>query len=88
MDVISFNIWKENLCLFKSFLFKSESINLLLTLSPRLNLELGDMVLSIYVVFQMAGRQHRGQNERVPPPPPPPVAAPAFELSPRDSACA
>jgi hypothetical protein len=30
------------------------------------------MVLSIYVVFQMAGRQCRGQNERVPPPPPPP----------------
>jgi hypothetical protein len=30
------------------------------------------MVLSIYVVFQMAGRQRRGQNERVPPPPPPP----------------
>jgi hypothetical protein len=29
-------------------------------------------VLSIYVVFQMAGRQRRGQNERVPPPPPPP----------------
>jgi hypothetical protein len=29
-------------------------------------------VLSMYVVFQMAGRQRRGQNERVPPPPPPP----------------
>jgi hypothetical protein len=29
-------------------------------------------VLSIYVVFQMAGRQRRGQNERVPPPPPSP----------------
>ena len=28
-------------------------------------------MLSIYVVFQMAGRQRRGQNERVPPPPPP-----------------
>ena len=39
---------------------------------PQLNLELGDMVLSIYVVFQMAGRQRRGQNERVPPLPPPP----------------
>jgi hypothetical protein len=24
------------------------------------------------VIFQMAGRAHRGQNERVPPPPPPP----------------
>jgi hypothetical protein len=30
------------------------------------------MALSIYVVFQMAGRQRRGQNERVPPPPSPP----------------
>ena len=29
-------------------------------------------MLSKYVVFQMAGRQRRGQNERVPPPPPPP----------------
>jgi hypothetical protein len=29
-------------------------------------------VLSIYVVFQMAGRQRRGKNECVPPPPPPP----------------
>jgi hypothetical protein len=29
-------------------------------------------VLSIYVAFQMAGRQRRGQNERVPPPPPSP----------------
>jgi hypothetical protein len=37
--------------LLKSFLFKSESINLLLTLLPRFNLELGNMVLSIYVVF-------------------------------------
>ena len=55
MDVISFNIWKENLCLFKSFLFKSESINLLLTLSPRLNLEREDVLLRIYVIFQMAG---------------------------------
>jgi hypothetical protein len=24
------------------------------------------------MIFQMAGRAHRGQNERVPPPPPPP----------------
>jgi len=55
-----------------AFWFMSKSINLFLTLSPRLNLELGNMVLSIYVVFQMAGRQRRGQNERVPPPPPPP----------------
>jgi hypothetical protein len=44
----------------------------LLTLSPRVNRKLEDVLLSIYVVFQMAGRQRRGQNERVPPPPPPP----------------
>ena len=51
----------------------SESINLLLTLSPRLDLELGRYgVKYIYVVFQMAGRARRGQNERIPPPPPPP----------------
>jgi hypothetical protein len=44
----------------------------LLTLSPRLNLKLEDVLLRIYVIFQMAGRARRGQNERVPPPPPPP----------------
>jgi hypothetical protein len=50
----------------------SESIDSPLTPSPQLNLKLEDMVLRIYVIFQMAGRQRRGQNERVPPPPPPP----------------
>ena len=54
------------------FLFMSESINSPLTLSPRLNLKLEDVLLMIYVIFQMAGRARRGQNERVPPPPPPP----------------
>jgi hypothetical protein len=46
----------------------SESINSPLTLSPRLNLKLEDVLLRIYVIFQMAGRARRGQNERVPPP--------------------
>jgi hypothetical protein len=41
-----------------------------LTPSPRLNLKLEDVLLRIYVIFQMAGRACRGQNERVPPPPP------------------
>ena len=36
-------------------------------------LKFGTVVLSKYVVFQMAGRQRRGQNEHVPPPPPPPT---------------
>jgi hypothetical protein len=44
----------------------------LLTLSSRLNLEPQRCVLKIYVIFQMAGRARRGQNESVPPPPPPP----------------
>jgi hypothetical protein len=44
----------------------------LLTLSSRLNFEPQRCVLKIYVIFQMAGRARRGQNERVPPPPPPP----------------
>jgi hypothetical protein len=42
-----------------------------LTLSPRLNLKLEDVLLRVHVI-QMAGRARRGQNERVPPPPPPP----------------
>jgi hypothetical protein len=42
----------------------------LLTLSSRLNLEPQRCALKIYVIFQMAGRARRGQNECVPPPPP------------------
>jgi hypothetical protein len=53
-------------------MFMSESINSPLTLSPRLNLKLEDVLLRVHVIFQMAGRVRRGQNERVPPPPPPP----------------
>jgi hypothetical protein len=30
------------------------------------------VLLKIYLIFQMAGRARRGQNERVPPPLPPP----------------
>jgi hypothetical protein len=36
---------------FEILFVMSESINSPLTPSPRLNLELGDMVLSIYVIF-------------------------------------
>jgi hypothetical protein len=45
----------------------------LLNLSPRLNLEPQKCdIENIYMIFQMAGRARRAQNERVPPPPPPP----------------
>jgi hypothetical protein len=45
----------------------------LLTLSPRLNLEPQKCdIENIYMIFQMAGRARRGQNESVTPPPPPP----------------
>jgi hypothetical protein len=37
-----------------------------------LNLDFEDVLLSIYVIFQMAGRARRGQNEHIPPPLPPP----------------
>jgi hypothetical protein len=44
----------------------------LLTLSPRLNFEPQKCDIEIYMIFQMAGRARRGQNERIPPQPPPP----------------
>jgi hypothetical protein len=71
MDAVSFNL-EGKFMPFEILFFMSESINSPLTPSPRLNLKLEDMVLRIYVIFQMPGRQRRGQNERVPPPPPPP----------------
>jgi hypothetical protein len=70
-DAVSFKFGRK-VYAFEILFSLCRNLSLLLTLSPRLDLELGDMVLSIYVVFQMAGRQRRGQNERVPPPPPPP----------------
>jgi hypothetical protein len=69
-DAVSFKFGRKVMPLEILFVYVG-IYKLLLNPSPRLNLELGDMVLSIYVVFQMAGRQRRGQNERVPPPPPP-----------------
>jgi hypothetical protein len=51
MDDVSFKFGRK----VYAFWFISESINLLLTLSPRLNLELRDMVLSIYVIFRWPG---------------------------------
>jgi hypothetical protein len=41
-------------------------------LSPRMNPDIRSMILRASLIFQMAGRALRGQNERIPPPPPPP----------------
>jgi hypothetical protein len=75
-------IWEEKFMLCE-ILYVYERIYqfLLLTPSPRLNLKLEDVLLSIYVIFQMAGRARRGQNERVPPPPPPPPTVQELMLS-------
>jgi hypothetical protein len=40
-------------------------------LSPHMNLDIRNVILRAFLIFQMAGRAHRGQNERIPPPPPP-----------------
>jgi hypothetical protein len=44
----------------------------LANLSPRMNPNIRNVILRAFLVFQMAGRARRGQNERIPPPPPPP----------------
>jgi hypothetical protein len=44
----------------------------LLNLSPRMNPDIRNMILRASLIFQMAGRARRGQNERIPPPLPSP----------------
>jgi hypothetical protein len=43
----------------------------LANLSPRMNPDIINVLLRAFLVFQMAGRARRGQNERIPPPSPP-----------------
>jgi hypothetical protein len=50
-----------------------ESSGFVLTnLSPCMNPDINNVILRTSLIFQMAGRARRGQNERIPPPPPPP----------------
>jgi hypothetical protein len=37
-----------------------------------MNPDIRNVILRAFLIFQMAGRARRGQNERIPPPPPPP----------------
>jgi hypothetical protein len=70
--VISLNL-EGRICAFLKSFVEAGVYHVVFNFFSAINLELGDVVLSMYVVFQMAGRQRRGQNEHVPPPPPPPT---------------
>jgi hypothetical protein len=67
-----FKFGRKNLCLLKIPFVGVGVYHAVLTFPRDKILKFGTMVLSKYVIFQMAGRQRRGQNEHVPPPPPPP----------------
>jgi hypothetical protein len=40
-------------------------------ISPHMNPDIRNVILGAFLVFQMAGRACRGQNDRIPQPPPP-----------------
>ena len=65
MDAIISLIWKEEFMPLKIPFDEVGVYHAVLTFFPRDKiLKFGTVVLSKYVVFQMAGRQRRGQNER------------------------
>jgi hypothetical protein len=68
---------KEILCHVVSFMKYARKYWLfanlvLLHLLPHVSPDIARMILKNILNFQMAGRAHLGQNERIPPPPPPP----------------
>jgi hypothetical protein len=72
MNDVSFNLRRKVLCHVISFMNYERNISFTLsTLSPRINPNIRSMILIASLIFQMAGRARRGQNERIPPPPPP-----------------
>jgi hypothetical protein len=71
MNDVSFKFMKKS---FMSFLWiMQESSGFVLTNpSPCMNSDINNVILRTSLIFQMAGRVRRGQNERIPPPLPPP----------------
>jgi hypothetical protein len=74
MNVVNFNVRRKVLCHVISFMnyARKHWFYPFRILSPRMDPNIRNMILRASLIFQMAGRAHRGQNERIPPPPPPP----------------
>jgi hypothetical protein len=71
MNDINFNLRRKVLCHFYE-LCEKVVVCVLANLSPCMNSDINNVILRTSLIFQMAGRARRGQNERIPPPPPPP----------------